>query len=712
VWNRGKRNGLVDPVDPGTTAAYERLLRTADVLVTNTAVDVGAAGGPHLVRLVTPPYLGGAPWPLAAESEGLLAAATGVSLSQASCSGGPVDAVVPILPTVHGVWAATAVVAALVERERSGLGQTVTVAGLHGVMVAASATLNVDPSASPPAPVGGSGGRVPFYRTYQCGDGSWLFLAALTPRFTDLAFGVLGLADIYDDPRLNGRGRAAILQPDNVAWVCQQIADVFRSDTRDEWLRRLRAVGCPAGPVLERDEWLDHPQLAAIGMRVELDDPQRGRVVMPGVPVTLHATPGRVRAAAPPTTTEPPAMWSGPPWVPRPATTGMAASTTPPAAGDGSGPLEGVSVLDLGAIVAGPLAGSLLGELGASVVKVEPPSGDSFRGPGFAAYNKGQRGVAIDLRHPKGREAFLALARTADIVIDNYRPGVLARLGLGWDALREVNPGIVSASITGFGDGGPLGAEAGFDPVLQAMSGMMAAQGGDAEPVFSTVPVNDVAAAAAIALGALLALLHRRRAGDGQKVTTSLAAMSAMVQAGEIVRFRGRPPARLGGRDHRGASAFDRYYEASDGWIRMLAPATGETRANLRRLGVEAAEDGAIARWAAARSRADAVAGLLQVGIAAVAARQARELVEDETITANDVLRPDARPGREGRWTTGSYGRFSRTPLGVTAPAPALGEHTIDVLTEAGYTRAEVDELERIAAVVTASDPRPGGSAP
>jgi crotonobetainyl-CoA:carnitine CoA-transferase CaiB-like acyl-CoA transferase len=175
-----------------------------------------------------------------------------------------------------------------------------------------------------------------------------------------------------------------------------------------------------------------------------------------------------------------------------------------------------VRVLDLGAVIAGPYAGSLLAELGADVVKVEPPTGDSFRGPGFSAYNKGQRSLAIDLRRPQGRDAFLALARHADVVIDNYRPGVLARLGLDRDALAAVNPAIVSMSSTGFGDHGPLGEEAGFDPVLQAMSGMMRAQGGDDRPVFFSVPVNDVTTAASVALGVSAAVLHARRTGEGQ----------------------------------------------------------------------------------------------------------------------------------------------------------------------------------------------------
>ena len=106
-------------------------------------------------------------------------------------------------------------------------------------------------------------------------------------------------------------------------------------------------------------------------------------------------------------------------------------------------PLDGIRVLDLGAIIAGPFAASLLGDLGADVIKVEPPSGDSFRGPGFAAYNKGQRSIVLDLRDANDKETFLQLVGTADVVIDNYRPGVLGRLGIAYEQLRDVNPTIV-----------------------------------------------------------------------------------------------------------------------------------------------------------------------------------------------------------------------------------------------------------------------------
>jgi crotonobetainyl-CoA:carnitine CoA-transferase CaiB-like acyl-CoA transferase len=342
-----------------------------------------------------------------------------------------------------------------------------------------------------------------------------------------------------------------------------------------------------------------------------------------------------------------------------------------------------VRVLDLGAIIAGPFGASLLGELGADVIKVEPPSGDSFRGPGFAAYNKGQRGIVLDLQRPEGRDAFLRLVAGADVVLDNYRPGVLGRLRLTYDDLAEVNPSIITLSVTGFGEGGPLGGEPGFDPVLQAMSGMMRAQGGpDGDPVFFTVPVNDVAAASAGALAVCLALLHRARSGVGVRTWTSLAGMSALLQSQALVRYDGRPPALVGSTDHPGPSDDDRYHRVADGWVRVRGRGFDPSWSTMDRDAV--------------------VASLTTEGVPAAGALSARELADE--LVAADGLHHDTRPGRETWFTPGRHARFSRTERTGTLVAPSLGQHTREVLAEAGFTDDEVESLLSSGAAVAAAD--------
>lgn len=686
VWNRGKRSVAVTGVE-----AVAELVGGADLCIVSaparhlgpTPLDPPAAAArhPRLVYLHTPPYTDDAPWAGGAESDALLAALTGTAARQFSWSGGPIDDVYPHLVTVQGVWAAAAAVAALEERERSGVGQVVTVAGVHAAMVAAAGALNFDAGAAPPAP-SGPAGPVPYYRLYQCGDGEWLFLAALIPRFTARAFEALGVSDLFSDPRLGPTPRAAMLTPEHAPWVVARLAEAFRSRPRAEWLEVMAAAGCPVGPVLSRDDWLDHPQLAATGMRVELDDPVLGPVVMPGVPLALTGSPGRVAGPAPASPVTPPGEAAAfPPPSPPPARPAAPSRDRGGSGAASAGPLSGVAVLDLGAIIAGPFAASLLAELGADVVKVEPLTGDSFRGPGFAAYNKGQRSVAVNLADPRGRETFLRLVTAADVVIDNYRPGVLERLGVGYESLREVNPGVITVTITGFGPGGPLGGEAGFDPVLQAVSGMMAAQGGGDEPVFFTIPVNDVAAAATAALGACLALYHRTRGGGGQRVWTSLAAMSALLQARELLRYAGRPPAAVGGRDHRGPGPADRYVEVADGWVRVQAPDPS------------AVPHADLSGSLAAMTRHASVRWLTEREIPAAPARRTNELARDDELVAYGVLQPDPRPDRAGWWTTGRPVRLSRAPSPAVLTAPSLGQHTVEVLRAAGLSAAEIEAL-------------------
>jgi crotonobetainyl-CoA:carnitine CoA-transferase CaiB-like acyl-CoA transferase len=634
VWNRGKRVGDLSGDDADV------IVSSGDFAAPNRSTVVLQLPSSHRMR-----------WAGGRESEGLVAASMGISLRQYSFDGGPIDSIVPIATMLQGIWGAACAVAALVERERSGLGQLVTVSGEHGAMVASGGALTFRHAdiASPPARrLGSPGGSVPFYRTYRCADGEWLFFGALIPNFTRIGFEVLGLSDLFDDPRLEGRGRAAMLRPEHAPWVTETIAARFATAPRDGWVSKLRAAGCPVGAVLQREHWLDHPQVDAIGMHERVsEDAHR-----PGVPFDIEQ-------------------------IVDAATTRERGSS---AAADQEGPLRGIRILDLGAIIAGPFSASLLGELGADVIKVEPLTGDSFRGPGFAAYNKGQRSIALDLRDEIAHGVFDDLVRTADIVIDNYRPGVLGRLGIDHASLRRINPGVISASITGFGDRGPYGSDAGFDPILQAMSGMMKAQGGESDPVFYTVPVNDVAASAVIAFACAVALFGRMRTGRTGRVSTSLAAMSVLLQTEAIARYEGRPASASGSRDHLGASPRARFYRASDGWVRIDTDdlgAIGEDR---------------VSAWISSRTRAEAVDELNGLGIAAAPARTIAELASDAGMYDAQILQRDARTDREGS-TAGRHAFFSRTMRTGMLVSPALGEHTRELLTELGYDDTRIEEI-------------------
>lgn len=714
VWNRGKTLVNVDPAHgPGARWLAEHLAGADVLLVSRLPIDgtewdqrALADSFPALEVLVMPPYLdpdGSTPWAGGGESHGLLAAATGVAYSQASDEDVPVELVYPHLLYLQGIWAATVLVAALVERQRSGAGQVITVAGAHGMLEGASAALVHAPGTPRTHQPGGPGGPIPFYRPYRCADGQWLFLACLTPNFFMKAFEVLDLLDLFADPRLEG-DPIAMLYPQNVPWVLERFAAAFASKPRSEWLGILADAGLPAAPLQDRDDWLDEDQLDAIGMRLTLDDPARGEVVMPGIPLVLTRTRGAVRGPAP----LPIPPDDAPVWEPRVAAPLPAAGGEPAAVIRRGGPLEGVRVLDLGSIIAGTYACSLLAELGADVIKIEPRSGDGLRGMmlGFAGFHKGKRGLVLDLQKPEGQHAFLTLVRGADLVIDNYRPGVLQRLGIDYERLRAVNPRISTVSVTGFGEGGPRGADPGFDPVLQALSGMMTAQGGDDDPVFLSVAVNDVASAAMAALGAVLALYHRGRTGEGQRVWTSLAGQSALMQSGELVRFAGRPPALRGGRDFAGPSALESLYPTADGWMRLHATTPAAEAALADLLGELPDDDddraAIIGAAFAARPTDRTVAALTTAGIPAVAVRSVMDLALDPVLQNAEVVHETAVAGAAGSlWTAGRMARLSRTETRGVLGVPGLGEHTREVLREAGISDDAIDRMLDAGAAVT-----------
>jgi crotonobetainyl-CoA:carnitine CoA-transferase CaiB-like acyl-CoA transferase len=697
MWNRNKRGMAIDAGTPDGQARLAALLAGADVVITGGADESGlpavatpeaaCAANPALVYLRMPPYLDTVPWAGGRESAALLHAYAGLALRQNSYSGSPIDPAFAYVLYAQAVWAGSAVMAALIERERSGHGQVVTVGGVHGMMITSTSALMIDTSAPERKASNGPGGPSPLYTRYQCADGKWLFLATLLPKFQRQSIITLGLTDVLEDERVGGELENMLL-PTNRDWVRDRFKAVFATKTSDEWIAILHEADVPVGPLYEQADWLDSEVIASIGMRAEVDDPERGHVVMPANPIKMSGTPATVRSPAPRLGEhDGDALWDA-----RPAPAGPAPASGPA--------LTGLRVLDLGAVLAGPYAGTLLAELGADVVKVEIPAGDSWRDRGML-YIRGQRGLAIDLRSDAGRATFYRLVETADVVLDNYRAGVLKRLQIDYPRLQPVNPKVVSVSITGFGEDTPFSAEPAFDPILQARSGMMTAQGGDSEPVLNTVAINDVVTAATSVLASLLGVFATIRTGRGQHAAVALAATSAYAQSEELVQVKGRPPAHRGGRDFPGPGPLDRSYAtADDGWVRLQAdPATGP--AQLRAAGlIDGAEPGTDEEWTQALSAAlaalprdEAVRRLSEAGIPAVPARRLLELPEDADLTAFEVLTTLDRGDLGPTLAPSRYAAFSRTRQDKLLIAPGVGEHSTEVLSEAGLTEEEIAAL-------------------
>jgi crotonobetainyl-CoA:carnitine CoA-transferase CaiB-like acyl-CoA transferase len=688
MWDRGKRPAELDPARPADLAALDDLVRAADIVLVGTAdgaacsyADLrgrGLAPGEPACWIVMPPYLlGETPWAGGAESAGLLFAWLGHAWNQASYADVPVDSVFPLALHMQGIWAAITAVALLTGRGRGRrLAPLAVAGGAHGAQLVSPggfAAGLAEPHVHRP---GGPGGALPNYRCYRCADGRWLFFGAFTNAFIERGFRAVGVDWILSDPRI-GQDTGRVRLPANVGWIIGELDRAFAGRPRAEWLALLTAADVPAAAAGESADWLDHEQVRAIGLRAERRNDAGEDIVMPGALIGLSDTP--VTVGAPARTRYGALADLGSGWPPRPPGAGPAG----PGPGEPELPLAGLRVLSLGTIIAGPYAATMLGELGADVVKVErPPRGDEFRvahggrgGAGFTVYNREQRSVLLDLTGEPGRGVFRRLVRSADVVVDNYRVGVLRRLGIDHDQLAAVNPLVTSVSISAFGEAGELSLRPGFDPVIQAMSGIMRTQGGPDpadSPVFLTAPINDVLAAALGALGACASLYARDRLGRGQQVTVTLCASSCLLQSEHIVRFPGAPPRPDGGRDFRGPGPLNRLYQATDGWVRLAATDPAN----------EAAET-AIVGAPGELTVAEILDRATAAGIPAVRARQSQELITDTQLIEHGLLTVAARD--ETGVTQVTPGRWLEMP-GLTTrppgPAPGPGEHAESILAD------------------------------
>ena len=384
--------------------------------------------------------------------------------------------------------------------------------------------------------------------------------------------------------------------------------------------------------------------------------------------------------------------------------------------------LNGIRVLDVTQVMAGPYCAMLLCDLGADVIKVEaPPGGDASRrmagargtdSPAFNAVNRGKRGIVVDLKAPAGREIALRLARAADVLIENARPGVMARLGLGYDALRAVNPGLVYASISGYGQTGPHGARGGFDLVAQGVSGIMSVTGEPGgPPVKAGIPLTDLGAGLFAVTGILAALHHRARTGEGQHVDTSLVEAGVALSVWEATEYfaSGRAPQPMGSAHRMSApyqalacadgyvtvgAANDRLFErlcrllGHPEWIREPAFANDTARVANRRALAERLE--AITRT---RPRAHWLSLLEEHGVPCGPINTYADVFQDEQVMARGMVVQTDHPTLGRLRTLGSPLKMSRTPPRPGRPAPLLGEHTDAVLSAAGYTPAELAAL-------------------
>ncbi len=389
-------------------------------------------------------------------------------------------------------------------------------------------------------------------------------------------------------------------------------------------------------------------------------------------------------------------------------------------------------VIELAHIMAGPVCGLMLADLGADVIKVEKANGgdDSRRflppdingePAAFMMMNRNKRGIALDLKSEEGKDVLMRLVRDADVLIENYRRVTMDKLGLGYEDLKKINPGLIYCEISGFGRTGPYKDRAGFDLIAQGMSGLMDITGeADRGPVKVGAPVSDTTAGILGAMGVLAAYAHKQQTGEGQRVDTSLfeAAIMHTYWQSAISFATGESPGRMG--TAHPLNGPYQSFQTSDGWVnigaanqrnweRLLecleAPELGndprfalnaDRMANLEDL-VEVLSD-----YFIKRSTQDWLIALEDVGIPAGPVLSIKEMQSDPQAMAREMVTETEHPVAGRVKTIGLPVKLSKTPGGIARPAPLFGQHTHELLVEAGYSASEIADYLKSGGVIAA----------
>lgn len=397
------------------------------------------------------------------------------------------------------------------------------------------------------------------------------------------------------------------------------------------------------------------------------------------------------------------------------------------------GPLAGMKVIELAHVMAGPVCGLMLADMGADVIKVEKINGgdDTRRqlppdingeSAAFMMMNRNKRGIVVDLKNEAGKDVLRRLVKDADVLIENYRADTLPSLGLGYDDLKKVNPGLIYAAISGFGRTGPLAASGGFDLVAQGMSGLMSVTGEapGRPPVKVGPPVCDITAGILIAMGTLAAYAHRQLTGEGQLVDTSLfeAGVTLTYWQSAIAFATGMAPGPMGS-----AHPLNAPYQAfatADGWINIGAANDANWKRMLHALHADhLANDPRFHDGRSRMANREILIDTLAPLFAQLTLTEALQRMEVAGVPAGpvlDVMAMHAHPQTIARdmvptvhhtragdmQTIGLPVKFSVTPGAVLHAAPLFGQHTREILREHGYPEDEIDRLLDAGAVAAA----------
>ena len=754
MWLRGKRSAILDLETEAGRESLARLADGADVVVTSTRPGKAAALGADYERLsaINPALVycditGFGPRGAYAGYPGyeaVVAARMGrmLTFSGLADRDGPAYAAVQAGSHATSQAALHGILAALMARQESGRGQLVETSLLQGLF-------SYDLGGLFRAQLGErfpelfAGLAMPFmptlnYHALPTSDGRWLQFGNLMAHLFDNYLAAAGLADIFADP--DYEGTPAQWSEDARERLRDRMFERMQERTAAEWMETfIEHGGVAATPFQSTQEALDDPDLVLNGHVVERAHPTLGPVRQLGPLARLTATPGAAGEAGPEPGEHTEAVLHE---AARPRVSVPAPSA--PASGP---PLRGVTVLEFATVIAAPLGAAILADLGARVIKVEPIGGDPFRGMGVASMGAGRcngtkESIALDLKSAEGQEIVQALAREADILIHNYRPGVPERLGIGYETLKTIRPELVYVYVNGYGRNGPGAHRPSTHPIPGAgLGGALMQMGEGMPPVCRTIPeLREVArkffranelnpdpnTSVVVASSSLLGLYARRRFGTGQEVFVDMFGANAWANADDFISYEGKPPRPTLDANLYGLNATWRLYPAAEGWVFLGLAVQREWERFCDLAGrldlaadprfatpdARAANDDALAEALAAhftqRPAAEWEALLATEGLGCVRADAApvhEFIAKDEHVAANG-LRVSVRNTNYGEYERyGPLTAFSANKLELGG-FPLAGEQGDRILAELGYDSAAINAL-RARGIVWSETPAP-----